>query len=76
MEEAILNKLIDMDKKFKNIDGQIIEIKEEIRNVNKNIDKLYESDILTKKMLMEHEERIEELESRVSEPDDVSYNNS
>jgi hypothetical protein len=55
MEEVILNKLIDMDKKM---------------------DTLYSSDLLSKKMLDDHERRITKLELQVSESEDTTYNNS
>jgi len=69
MEKAI-------SEQFEKGNKEIKGVKKELKKTNKKIDMLYESDILNKKMLNDHENRIVELEWKVSEESNDSYNDS
>lgn len=66
MENTILENLSDILKEIKKINKNIKSTNENIKGINDKIDILYSSDILSKKILNNHEHRIYNLESNDS----------
>ncbi|MDO5555929.1 MAG: hypothetical protein Q4G09_04660 [Clostridia bacterium] len=67
MENIILNKLSEVLKEVKKVNKNVKKINEEITQINEKIDILYSSDILSKKILNNHEHRIYNLEKQNNE---------
>ena len=85
MEEAILNELIEIDKKFdkhiQETNEQIEKVNNEIKNINEKIDIFYASDVLNKEILNDHEGRIKEIAiaveiERDKKEEDIKIKNS
>ena len=74
LETAINNQIEVIDGQFKEVKRDIKGVKIEIKNVNEKIDILYSSDLLTKKILDNHEHRLTDLEISVADTEDDSYN--
>ena len=66
MEDTILNDLSEILKEIKKLNKNIKNTNESIKGVNDKIDILYSSDILSKKILNNHEHRIYNLENNNS----------
>lgn len=67
MEDTILKSLSEIMNELTKINKNVKKINGEIKQINNKIDILYSSDILSKKILNNHEHRIYNLEKEDNE---------
>jgi len=75
LEAAVSEKFKETNRKIDEVNDEVVIIKHKIGKIDEKIDILYASDVLTKKILDNHEHRIKDLEIRVADAEDETYNN-